>query len=157
VLARIPAGWRNLASPPSMQSCTRDIYADGWRLPVAAAEAMVDGIASAVRQLHARGIVHGDLYAHNILCDDQGGALLGDFGAASFCPAADALTLQRIEARAFGCLLEELVAHCLPSADQAARATVNDMAQLAQRCLQAEAALRPSFDEIAQTLGQPTQ
>jgi len=38
VLARIPAGWRNLASPPSMQSCTRDIYADGWRLPVAAAE-----------------------------------------------------------------------------------------------------------------------
>jgi len=157
VLARIPAGWRNLASPPSLATCTRDIYADGWRTPVAAALAMAGGIASAVRQLHARGIVHGDLYAHNILCDGSGGALLGDFGAASFCPAADALTLQRIEARAFGCLLEELVAHCLPSADQAARATVNDMAQLAQRCLQAEATLRPSFDEIAQTLGQPTQ
>lgn len=154
VLPRIPAGWRNLASPPSQASCTRDIYADGWRTPIGAALRMAGGIASAVRQLHGRGIVHGDLYAHNILCDDQGGALLGDFGAASFCPAADALTLQRIEARAFGCLLEELVAHCVPASDDAERATLARMAALAESCLQVDPAQRPGFDALAPALAQ---
>jgi hypothetical protein len=152
VLARIPAGWRNLASPPSLDTCTRDIYPEGWRTPVAAAQSMAAGIASAVRQLHARGIVHGDLYAHNILIDGDGGALLGDFGAASFCPAADTPALQRIEARAFGCLLEELVAHCESPTRDPDRAAVQRMSDLTQRCLQPNAALRPSFDEIAQAL-----
>ena len=152
VLARIAAGWRNLASPPSLETCTRVVYADDWRTPIAAALAMASGIASAVQQLHARGISHGDLYAHNILVDGHGGALLGDFGAASFCPKAEASALQRIEARAFGCLLEELVAHCEPPADEAERATVQRMQGLTQRCLQADPAQRPTFDQIALAL-----
>jgi serine/threonine protein kinase len=64
------------------------------------------------RHLHAQGINHGDLYAHNILHCGEGRAVLGDFGAASFHPPGDpgaAEALQRIEVRAFGCLLEELV------------------------------------------------
>ena len=33
-------------------------------------------IASVAAHLHQRGITHGDLYAHNILCDEQGNGLL---------------------------------------------------------------------------------
>jgi hypothetical protein len=59
--------------------------------------------------------MHGDLYAHNILHGGQGQALMGDFGAASFYATGDqtlADALQRLEVRAFGCLLEELLDRC---------------------------------------------
>lgn len=54
---------------------------------------MVQGVAAAARHLHERGILHGDLYAHNPLyslqpamphsSQEAPAALLGDFGAAS--------------------------------------------------------------------------
>ncbi len=40
--------------------------------------------AAAVVHLHQRGILHGDLYAYNLLVNPAGHTLLGDFGAASF-------------------------------------------------------------------------
>ena len=73
---------------------------------------MPAGVASAVAHLHARGVVHGDLYAHNTMVDGQGDALLGDFGAAAvYDPARSPLAarLQRLEVRALGLLVQELV------------------------------------------------
>jgi len=154
VLALVDSHFGNLAGPPSLDSCTRDVYpADaGW--PVQTALKMARGIASAAAQLHARGIVHGDLYAHNILSNDEGDCLLGDFGAASFLPlddAAQAQLLQRIEARAFGHLLEELAARCRPAAD-ADHAALAVLAGLQARCLDAAPAARPAFAEIVSVL-----
>ncbi|MGK6305597.1 leucine-rich repeat-containing protein kinase family protein [Variovorax sp. DT-64] len=153
VLALVDPRFRNLAGPPSLDSCTRDVYADGaW--PVTTALRLARGIASAAAQLHARGIVHGDLYAHNILWDGGGNGLLGDFGAASFLPpdnADQALALQRIEARAFGLLLGELRSRCRP-ADDAERAVLERWAELERRCTQPEAAARPRLGEIASAL-----
>ena len=148
-LALVPPNYRNLAGPPSLDSCTRDIYADdaGWPLP--AALAVARRIASAARQLHARGILHGDLYAHNILHDGRGQALLGDFGAASFVGLGpQAAALERIEARAFGCLLEELLDRCT-GADPGALAP---WLALQQRCLGEEVALRPDLEAIEAAL-----
>ena len=104
------------------------------------------GVASAAAYLHARGLLHGDLYAHNLQCDENGHCLLGDMGAASFLPADPqlSLSLQRLEARAFGCLLEELIAHCptdLPA-----------LAALRDDCLQPQPAARPVFAGIRQRL-----
>jgi hypothetical protein len=151
VLRLMDAGFRNLAGPPSLQSCTRDVYAEGANWPLAAAWRMADGIASATAHLHANGIVHGDLYAHNILWNSRGEALLGDFGAASFL-AGDGgprdAALQRIEARAFGCLLEELLAHGTP-ATEAERTSHTRLAALLSRCMQADVGARPGFAEIA--------
>lgn len=111
VMSLIPPAFHNLAGPPSLNSCTRDIYADGKRFDLLTALSIARGIASAAAQLHAHGILHGDLYGHNILHDEHGNTLLGDFGAASFYdpsgPQADAL--QTLEVRAFGNLLEELL------------------------------------------------
>ena len=48
--------------------------------------------------MHARGLLHGDVYGHNILHDDKGHALLGDFGAASFIgTGGPAPALERLE------------------------------------------------------------
>lgn len=154
VLKLVDPSFRNLAGPPSFESCTRDVYADDARWSFATAWRMAGGIASAVAQLHAHGIVHGDLYAHNMLLNGQGDVMLGDFGAACFLPRDDdatSRTLERIEARAFGCLLEELLAHCEPAADdeQARRAL---LAQLRLRCMGPDIAARPAFAEIASLL-----
>ena len=154
VLALVDPHFTNLAGPPSLQSCTRDVYAADAGWPVARALRMLRGIASATAQLHARGILHGDLYAHNILHDGEGRCLLGDFGAASFLPRDDdplALALQRIEVRAFGCLIEELAARCRPGEGDES-ATCRRLAALQARCLHADPAARPSFAEIVAAL-----
>jgi hypothetical protein len=153
VMDLIDPVFRNLAGPPSLDSCTRDIYGQDTTFDMASALHMARGIASAARHLHARGLMHGDLYAHNILHNGQGHALLGDFGAASFFPTAKlelALALQRLEVRAFSCLLEELVA-CCPTADTPC-AIQTQLRDLASVCGHINPAVRPLFIEIEQVL-----
>lgn len=143
----------NLAGPPSLESCTRDIYDPGTRFKLRSLLDIAHGIAAAASHLHRRGVVHGDLYAHNILHDGEGHALLGDFGAASFHAADDAVTaiaLQRLEVRAYGCLLEELLERC-NELDQHAPGAATLIA-LKDRCLNEDIDSRPLFDEIAALL-----
>ncbi|MDB5869610.1 MAG: protein kinase [Polaromonas sp.] len=156
VLALVAPHFRNLAAPPSLDSCTRDVYAAGTAFTLDAVIRLALGVASAARQLHARGILHGDLYAHNILHSDDGQALLGDFGAASFFALDErplALVLQRIEVRAFSCLLEELLARCsVPANSQLAQAVLAMLADLQANCAQSDTLARPLFGAIAQRL-----
>lgn len=158
VMDRIAPAFRNLAGPPSLASCTRDVYPPETRFSPRGAWQLAQGIASAVAHLHARGILHGDLYAHNILWDGQGTALLGDFGAASFLPVGEAsgsegasLALQRMEVRAFGCLLDELLARVDASSGGASPAPTPDLAPmraLQRRCVDDTPTARPLFREI---------
>jgi hypothetical protein len=153
VMALIGPDYRNLAGLPSLTSCTRDVYDDELRLSAAAALRLARGVASVAAHLHRQGITHGDLYGHNILCNDQGDCLLGDFGAASFHTTADTpqtRALQRIEVRAFGILLGELLARIEPAlADE----TLERLRQLEMRCCQPDVLARPGFDEIAGLFG----
>jgi len=145
VMPLIDPGFGNLAGPPSLESCTRDIYPEGKRFSTAELFGIAGGIASAARHLHERGIMHGDLYGHNILHCGQGRSLLGDFGAASlFAPdAPHAAGLQRLEVRAFGLLLDELMERCeLPAAQQAA------LAVLQAACVAEDPAARPSLADV---------
>ena len=148
VMALVDPSFRTLAGPPSLASCTRDVYAADAQWTSGVALRIARDIASAMRQLHARGILHGDLYAHNILWNAQGGGLLGDFGAAWMTGALDpaqAGALQRLEMRAFGCLLEELLARCSDAPPPA-------MAALKDRCMQPDVATRPVFAEALSLL-----
>jgi hypothetical protein len=153
VMELIDSQLRNLAGPPSMESCTRDIYDVDTRFDLTSALSVAHGIASAARHLHEQGIMHGDLYAHNILHCGQGQALMGDFGAASFYAADDQTlgsALQRLEVRAFGCLLEELVERCdVQGSEQSSMAT---LVSLKNSCLSEQADGRPLFGEIVDTL-----
>ena len=158
VMSLVDASYHNLAGPPSFASCTRDVYADDLRLSLAEVLSIAAGIASVAEQLHAKGIMHGDLYAHNILLGQNGHALLGDFGAACFKPAdaAQSLALEKIEIRAFGYLLEELLERCeggaTTRAPRATGATLTHLAALRDACLHTDASLRPVFTEIVASI-----
>lgn len=150
VLSLIDSAYRNLAGPPSLDSCTRDIYASDTSFSLTAVLQLATGIASATAHLHARGILHGDLYAHNILYNGENHALMGDFGAASFYSTkneAQAHALQRIEVRAFACLLEELLQYCYAE-EAASRTTLQALAELQARCAVSALAERPLFEEV---------
>lgn len=149
----VASDFQSLAGPPSLHSCTRDVYAEDQRFDLAHLLRLASGIASAAQHLHAQGLLHGDLYAHNILHDGQGAALLGDFGAASFFDrknAALAQALQAIEVRAFAALLEELLERCPGTASK--QATLAQLRSLLQDCFNDTPAQRPSFAQIVQRL-----
>ncbi len=148
VMSLIDPGYVNLAGPPSLESCTRDIYPLATRFTLTTALNIARSIASVAEHLQAQGLMHGDLYAHNILWNAQGECLLGDFGAASFLPqdARLATALQRIEVRAFACLLEELLDRCEAPAE--AQRVVDALRDLQQRCAQPAVDERPLFGEI---------
>ncbi|MBI5429412.1 MAG: protein kinase [Nitrosomonadales bacterium] len=155
VLSLIDPHFKNLAGPPSLDSCTRDIYPVDTRFSLGAALSIAQGIASAAAHLHERGIMHGDLYAHNMLWGRQGDCLLGDFGAASFIPREDerrAQLLQRIEVRAFACLLEELLEHCTATSGSPDADILEKLRDLQHRCGQAGIEARPLFAEIGRIL-----
>jgi serine/threonine protein kinase len=146
VMQLIDPSFTNLAGPPSLASCTRDIYPADLHLTESAMLNLARGIASAAAHLHETGMTHGDLYGHNILWNADGDCLLGDFGAASFYPSAEqGQALQRIEARAFGILLGELLEHCAEQVDPA-------LWGLQARYVQSNVSLRPTLREIEQEL-----
>ncbi|RZT09335.1 Leucine rich repeat-containing protein [Duganella sp. CF402] len=144
-MSLISPDFHNLAGPPSLNSCTRDIYRDGKRFPLETMLSIARGIASAAAQLHSHGIMHGDLYGHNVLHDEHGHTLLGDFGAASFYDPAGphAAALQTLEVRAFGNLLEELLDRCDTDLPR--------LRQLRDACQQGG----PRFNDIKEQLDNP--
>ncbi len=155
VMALVGAEFRSLAAPPSLASCTRDIYpADSRWSPEIALE-LASSMASTLAHLHARGVLHGDFYGHNILHDGSGRALLGDFGAATLLsglPADLAAGLQKLEVRAFGCLLEELLEHTASIAGD--DRLLARLAALRDACLGPLPASRPDFKALVAALTQ---
>jgi hypothetical protein len=152
VMQLIDPSFRNLAGLPSLASCSRDVYSDDCRFTADVALRIARGIASAAEHLHAQGITHGDLYAHNIMLNDQGDCLLRDFGGASFHATDDTLearALQRIEVRAFGILLEELLVRIDSELSDELRGVLEE---LVQRCCQADVLARPGFNEVVAVL-----
>lgn len=114
VMPLLPEGWRALAAPPSFATCSRDVYDPDRTFTRNSSLRLAQGIAEATRHLHVRGLIHGDLYAHNIIWDGaRGDAVLSDFGAAGFYPpAADHRCLQRVDVRAWGILAAEIAGRC---------------------------------------------
>ena len=149
----IPSAHVNLAGPPSLDSCTRDVYPSGFKLSAVLALRIASDVAGAMAHLHQRCVMHGDVYAHNIQIDPlQGQARLGDFGAATRLPT-DRPELRKsllaLEVRALGCLLQELA---LAAQAQAHHPAVQALQNMAQLCLSEQPRQRPSVMEVAQAL-----
>jgi serine/threonine protein kinase len=144
VLPLIPPRFTNLAGPPSLESCTRDVYPHHLRFSLDAAMRIALTIATALAHLHQRGVMHGDVYAHNILWDPStGDALLSDFGAATLLPVDQpgvCHALLALEVRAFGCLLEELAARTGQS---------EKLLEVAHACMNEVPLQRPSMGNVA--------
>jgi serine/threonine protein kinase len=144
LLEYIPDTYRNLGSPPDFETCTRDTFdAEATFTPETILE-VAKGIASAAAHLHARSLMHGDLYAHNILINDDNHSYLGDFGAASFYEP-HRKEFERIEVRAFGCLIEDMLSLCPTK-----KGTIYEMLeQLRGQCMNEAVEERPLFNELA--------
>jgi len=157
-----------LGKTPSLTSVTRDVYQESDAFSLLFVLNVAHGVASAVAHIHAHGIIHGDVYAHNVLVGSaqeqkrrkaQWRVKLGDLGAAFFLPtqqecASDtALLLQRIESRALGCLLEELTERLVrDKSDVGQSATLALLCQLRDSCLQPDVSLRPTAFQLASAL-----
>ena len=146
VMELIPAEYKNLGHPPSFDTCTRDVFPAEQQFTYKQGVTILNGVLQAVKQLHERGIMHGDLYAHNTMFNEVGKTYFGDFGAATFYAknSEEAPYLERLDIRAFGCLIQDVVS--LMSADEKGLVT------LYEKCMLEEVLERPSFEELAKVL-----
>ena len=101
------------AQPPSMESCSRDVYDEKKEIEGHHAISIVTNLLFALMKLHENGICHGDFYGHNILLsksirDDK--VWLTDFGAAFFYNKESeyGALINLIERRAFKHLVNEI-------------------------------------------------
>ncbi|MEP0926822.1 leucine-rich repeat-containing serine/threonine-protein kinase [Leptolyngbya sp. SLC-A1] len=149
VLPLVDHSYQVMGRPPSLESCTRDTYSPEVTFSLEATVGIAIGVAAAAAHLHRCGILHGDLYPHNTLVTEAGDTCLSDFGAASFYDRAGqaAKTLERLEVRAFGCLLEDLLDRCPAASDPVLR-----LRQLQYACMQSEVLARPAFEDVLDEL-----
>jgi serine/threonine protein kinase len=109
-------GFKALADPPSMQSCSRDVYTSDHAtgLTPTFAWKIAKNLFHVLLKLHSeKGICHGDFYGHNILISPQTESVkLSDFGAAFFYDVDSeyAKLLQQVELRSYSVLVEEIFA-----------------------------------------------
>jgi serine/threonine protein kinase len=111
---------------------------------------LLNNLAAALTPARA-GISHGDVYGHNIMTRADGAALLGDFGAATIYgegAGAAAAQLQRIEVRALGVLILELLSLVKDDGGSAAQR----MVLIAQSCVSELCEERPMFAAVVQQL-----
>ncbi len=152
VMELIPERFYNLGMPPSFASCTRDVFKDGASITLKELLKIACTISSVAQQLHSRGIMHGDLYAHNTLVDNEGNALLSDFGAASFYDTKDvaiADALEQIEVCAFGHMLDDLLSLCNKEQDNAAMPRIK---MLRDAATAPDVSSRPDFESLNREL-----
>lgn len=111
----IPAHYGNLGLPPSLQSCTRDTFPDGFSLSADKVKKIVTQMQNVFDHLHNKHICHGDLYAHNTLFDQDANIIFGDFGAASLYHMLNKEQqekIKKIEQRALDYFIEDLMSVC---------------------------------------------
>jgi hypothetical protein len=151
VLELIPPVFKNLAGPPSYETCTRDTFKPGTEFSVNTIFNIAASIADAGRHLHSKGIMHGDLYAHNTLIDQNDNTIFGDFGAATVYELSDknAGLFERLDVRAFGCLVDDLLNQC---PDETNNELKNALVKLRANCMADLIMERPSFEEIGKSI-----
>lgn len=151
ILPLLNKTYRALGQVPTFESCSRDSYPEGADFSLRSIYEIASRVAAAALHLHRRQIMHGDLYAHNILSDQHGQCLLGDLGAASLYGTESRdrhRFYERLDVLAYGYLLQELLERC--SERQSAEA--ERLGALAANCCVAEVGNRPGFSDIIQKL-----
>lgn len=153
VLGLIPPAFKNLGLPPSFESCTRDVFELGTSFTAKQIVQIVKAAASVGTHLHSKGILHGDLYAHNTLINADAEILMGDFGAASLYNTNDsslAESLEKIEVLAWACLLDDLLQHLQPTEKD--DVIIPALQAIKTKTMQPNVLNRPGFKEIEEML-----
>jgi predicted Ser/Thr protein kinase len=110
VVMELVDGYSVLGKVPNFDTITRDVM--DHKLTIDQIKVIANGICSAMFYLTKKQIVHGDLYAHNILYKDNK-VKLTDFGASFHVPQTELYKQFELnEVRAFGYLLEDMTSVC---------------------------------------------
>lgn len=148
VMQLVPASFFVLGQPPSFDTCTRDTFTQGQHLTLLQLKHLAQQVVNVMAHLHQQQIVHGDLYAHNMLVNAEQQLYLGDFGAAT---ALHALPQQQqqlfcaLEVRAFGYWLLDM--QTLLSVMESGLFQQHCMT-VVQLCLQEAVVSRPDFTQL---------
>jgi tRNA A-37 threonylcarbamoyl transferase component Bud32 len=150
VMELISTDYTNLGNPPSFETCTRDVLNPNVYYSVNQVITIIKSVASVGAHLHKRGILHGDLYAHNTMVNQEGNALLGDFGAATFynVNSENAFLLERLDVRAFGCLIDDLLGQINIEEVEVGKERIEKLQGLREKCMKEEVENRLGFEEI---------
>ena len=141
-----------LGPPPTFASVTRDgpvvdraVHAFDAAEGAAFVASVARAVCSALRYLHEeRGIVHGDVYAHNILVSEGGVVKLGDLGAAARYVRGGDNCIEKCEVRAFGWLIDDMLQWASAARTASDNGTVSGAAGEGD-----DAAWRPYVDLVA--------
>ncbi|MEI8606411.1 MULTISPECIES: leucine-rich repeat-containing protein kinase family protein [Pseudoalteromonas] len=150
VMELISKDYQNLGLPPSLDTCTRDTFFEHTQFTAHAIKHIAKQMVSTLAHLHINNVSHGDVYAHNTMINDEYTVLFGDFGAAT---NLDSLTdyqrqqMQRIEVRAIGCLIDDLLSVCSEVTSDATQ-----LRTLAQQCMNADMSQRPTLKALIEKL-----
>ncbi|MFY8325781.1 leucine-rich repeat-containing protein kinase family protein [Pseudoalteromonas sp. ZZD1] len=150
VMELISQDYQNLGLPPTLETCTRDTFTEYTQFSAAAISHIAKQMVSTLAHLHANKISHGDVYAHNIMINDDYNVLFGDFGAATDLNSLtdyQRLQMQMIEVRAIGCLIDDLLIVCNEDSQKSAQLNL-----IAQQCMSIEIAKRPNLSTLSAQL-----
>ena len=115
VMELIPESYYNLGLPPTLETCTRDTFKEGFELSITQITRIVEQMIDVFNHLHDNKVCHGDLYAHNTLVNAQGEMIFGDFGAATiygYLTEKQQSGIKTIEARALKHFIDDLLSVC---------------------------------------------
>ncbi|BCE00055.1 leucine-rich repeat domain-containing protein [Marinicellulosiphila megalodicopiae] len=115
IMELIPRDYYNLGQPPSLQSCTRDTFTKGQKFNIQQIKKIIEQMDVLHQHFSDKNISHGDLYAHNVMLNQDDHVLLGDFGAASkygHLTLKQKQGVQRIETRALQFFIEDMLSLC---------------------------------------------
>ena len=143
-----------LAEKPNSESLLRCRWAPGLSLTLDFVLNVAGGVASALETMHGRGLIHGDVYAHNVLADWEGNAVLCDYGAAFYAPRQLAASFEGQEARAFALFLRDLVMRIDIGFEgmEHVLETQKQLLLMAQQCMSGAPSLRPKMKDVVRRL-----
>ena len=143
VMELINQDYQNLGLPPTLETCTRDTFTQHTQFTAQAIKHIAKQMVSTLTHLHTNKVSHGDVYAHNIMINDEYTVLFGDFGAATNLNSLtdyQRLLMELIEVRAIGCLIDDLLTACNEDSPETAKLYL-----IVQHCMNLKIAKRPTL------------
>jgi hypothetical protein len=156
VMDLIDSSYQILGAAPDFVTCTRDTFDSNTQFSIESIQNIFLCVTHVLAHLHEKGIMHGDLYAHNTLVNEHGKALLSDFGAATLYDTQNIelrSIIIKIEIRALGYLLDDLLQY----ANNTDAESYDTLERLRNRCLDLKHSERPSIEEIWMILNKKLQ
>ncbi|GJP82250.1 hypothetical protein CLOP_g12485 [Closterium sp. NIES-67] len=141
-----------MADPPNADSLLRCRWTPTASYSLASVLAVGSGLASALEWMHARGWAHGDVYAHNVLVNDEGFAVLCDYGASFPYPRHSGIPFESHEVRALALLLQGLFTRLAAPETTAELTSREQLGRLIEVCVGGTAGERPRFKDVREQL-----